>query len=55
LKPEAVALKLPWKAQDIKDSRALGYVLRKAAKREWNQPRRKNFVVVNKDEKGVEI
>jgi hypothetical protein len=26
----------------------------RAANREWNQPRRKQFVVVNKDEKGVE-
>ena len=28
-------------------------MLRKAANREWNQPRRKQFVAVNKDEKGV--
>jgi hypothetical protein len=33
----------------------MGYMLRKAATREWNQPRRKQFVAVNKDEKGVEI
>jgi hypothetical protein len=31
----------------------MGYLLREASKREWNQPRRKNFVAVNKDEKGV--
>ena len=31
----------------------MGYLLRKASNREWNQPRRKNFVAVNKDEKGV--
>jgi hypothetical protein len=31
----------------------VGYLLRKASNREWNQPRRKNFVAVNKDEKGV--
>ena len=31
----------------------MGYMLRKAANREWNQPRRKQFVAVNKDEKGV--
>ena len=36
-----------------KGARAVGFLLRKAANREWNQPRRKNFVVVNKDEKGV--
>jgi hypothetical protein len=29
----------------------MGYMLRKAADREWNQPRRKQFVAVNKDEK----
>jgi hypothetical protein len=29
------------------------YLLRKAAKKEWNQPRRKKFVAINKDEKGV--
>jgi hypothetical protein len=28
-------------------------VLRKAANREWNQPRRKTFAAVNQDEKGV--
>jgi hypothetical protein len=33
----------------------MGYMLRKDANREWNQPRRKQFVIVNKDEKGVEI
>ena len=31
----------------------MDYLLRKAANREWNQPRRKNFVAVNKDEKEV--
>jgi hypothetical protein len=31
------------------------YAVRKAANREWNQPRRKQFVAVNKDENGVEI
>ena len=29
------------------------YLLQKAASTERNQPRRKKFVVVNKDEKGV--
>jgi hypothetical protein len=28
-------------------------LLRKAANRKWKQPRRKKFVAVNKDEKGV--
>jgi hypothetical protein len=31
----------------------MGYLMRKTAKREWNQPRRKKFVAVNKDKKGV--
>ena len=53
LEQEAVKLKLPWRLKDIKDARAMGYLLRKAANREWNQHRRKNFVVVNKDEQGV--
>jgi hypothetical protein len=52
---QAVTLKLPWRPQDILDATALGYLLRKAANREWNQPRRKKFVAVNKDEKELEI
>ena len=55
LEQEAITLKLPWRPQDVQDTRAMGYLLRKAANREWNQPRRKQFVAVNKDEKGVEI
>jgi len=31
----------------------VGYLLKKASNREWNQPRRKKFVAVNKKEKGV--
>jgi hypothetical protein len=42
----AVKLKLTWKPQNVKDARALGYLLGKL-------PRRKKFVAVNKDEKGV--
>ena len=53
LKQEAVTLKLPWRLKDVKYARAMGYMLRNAANREWNQPRRKNFVAVNEDEKGV--
>jgi hypothetical protein len=52
---ELRTLKLPWRLKDVKDARAMEYMLRKAANREWNQPRRKQFVAVNKDEKGVEI
>ena len=29
------------------------YLLRKATNREWNQPKSKTFVAVNKDQKGV--
>ena len=53
LKQEAVKLKLMWRPQHVKDARVLGYLLRKTDNREWNQPRRKKFVAVNKDEKGV--
>ena len=31
----------------------MGYLLRKATVREWNQPRRKKFAAVNKSKKGV--
>ena len=31
----------------------MGCLLRKAANREWNQTRRKKFVAVKKDAKGV--
>ena len=55
LKQEAVTLKLPWRAQDAKDARTIGYLLKKTVNREWNQPRRNKFVAVNKDDKGVEI
>ena len=55
LNQEAVSWKLPWRLKDVKDARAMGYMLRKTANREWNQPRRKQFVAVNKDVKGVEI
>ena len=41
LKQEAVTLKLPWRLKDVKDARVMEYMLRKAANREWNQPRRK--------------
>jgi hypothetical protein len=55
LKQEAVTLKLPWRLIDVKDARAMVYMLRKAANSKWNQPRRKQFVAVNKDETGMEI
>jgi hypothetical protein len=55
LKQEAVTFKLPWRLKDVKDAIAMGYMLRKVANRELNQPRRKQFVAVNKDEKYVDI
>jgi len=53
MKQEAVTMKLPWRPQDVRDVRAMDYLLRKTANREWNQHRRKTFVAVNEDEKGV--
>jgi hypothetical protein len=52
-KQEAVTLKLLWGSQDVQDVRAMGYLLRRAVNREWNQNRRMKFVAPNKDEKGV--
>jgi hypothetical protein len=49
LKQEAVTLKFPWRSQDFRDARAIGYLLRNEANGEWNQPRRKKFVAVKKD------
>ena len=46
-------LKLPWRPKDVKSASAVGYLLWKATNKEWNQLRRKKFVAVNKDEKGV--
>jgi hypothetical protein len=48
---ETVKLKLLWICQDVRDARAMGYLLRKAANREWNQPKRKNCVAVNEAER----
>ena len=53
LKQRDVTLKLAQRCQNIVDARAVGYILRKAAKKERNQPRNQKFVAVNKDEKGV--
>ena len=55
LEQEAVILKLPWGSQDVQDARAMSYLLRKAAEREWMQPRREKFVAINKDEKVLAI
>ena len=37
-KQEAVTLKLPWRLKDVKDARAMGYMLRKAANRSGTSP-----------------
>jgi hypothetical protein len=44
---------LTWRPQVVKDARNVGYLLGTAANMEWNQSKRKKFVAVNKDEKGV--
>ena len=36
------------------DARAVGFLLRKAVNREWNQSRTKKVVAANKDENGIE-
>jgi hypothetical protein len=51
LEHEAVKLKLPWRLQDVRDTRVVGYLSRKAANWEWNQPKGKKFVSVNKYER----
>jgi hypothetical protein len=33
---EAVKLKFLWMLKDVRDVRAIGYLLRKTANREWN-------------------
>jgi hypothetical protein len=55
LKQEVVTMKLPWRLKDVKYDRVMGYMLRKAANRKWNQPRGKQFVAINKNEKEVKI
>ena len=47
---EAVRVKpgLPWGPEDVGDVRFVGYLPKRAANREWSQPKRKKCVVVNK-------
>lgn len=40
--------------QDVGDSRVIGYLLRKATNREWNQPMKKYYGAVNKGERIVD-
>jgi hypothetical protein len=55
LEQEAVKLKLTWRPQDVKDARVMGYMLRKVAKREWNQPRQRNLLQSTMMKKELEI
>jgi hypothetical protein len=48
-------IEVDWRPQDVWDTRALGYLLKKAGNWEWNQPRRKKFVTVNKGEDHFDI
>jgi hypothetical protein len=43
-------LRLPWRLQDIQDTRVVGYLLKNYTNRELNQPRRKT---TTKTKKGV--
>ena len=47
-----VALETP-RCSRFQSHQAIEFLLIKSANMEWNQPRRKKFVAVNKDEKGV--
>ena len=53
LEQELVKLKLPWRSQDVRNARAVGYMLRRAANGDWDQTWRKSCVPVNKDERRV--
>ena len=50
LEKEAEKLKIHKRPPNMKDARAMGYLPRKAANREWKQSKGMNFVVSNKDE-----
>ena len=43
-------MRLPWRLQDIQDTRVVGYLLKNYTNRELNQPRRKT---TTKTKKGV--
>jgi len=53
MKQETLILKLPWRPQDVQDARAGLSAKDTATNRKWNQPRRKKFVTVHKNEGGV--
>ncbi|KAL6060934.1 hypothetical protein STEG23_012507, partial [Scotinomys teguina] len=46
LKPE-----LRWRSQNVRDARVMGYLKRRAARGEWNQPERNKCAGVNKTER----
>lgn len=50
---EQESVRLTYSTQNVKDAMDMGYLPRKAANIKRNQPRRKNFVTVNKNEKAV--
>ena len=55
MEQDAVKLKLPRRSQNVSNARGMGYLLRKAANNEWNQPKRKKFVAVNKMKEGGDL
>lgn len=52
---EAVKLKagFPWRTQDIRDARVMGYLPRIASNREWSQVKRKKHVAVKKTKQSL--
>jgi hypothetical protein len=38
----SIKLKLPWRIQDVKDARVMGYLFRKAVKWNGSSPRKRN-------------
>jgi hypothetical protein len=44
LNQEAATLKLPWRLQDVRDARAVSYLLRKVANKEWNHSRKRSLL-----------
>jgi hypothetical protein len=47
-------VELPWRPQDVRDARAIGYLLRKSANREWNHPKRKELCCSQQSRKELE-
>lgn len=46
---DAVKVKpgLPWRPLDAGDDKVMGYLIMKAANREWNKPKRNKFIEIN--------